>query len=136
MLLRCQQIHAMIFRSVRTGTRRCRVLAGSLDHATWNGWTPTDLIFPFLLFAMGAAVPAARRKRHRDGLHGHVIRRALILFGLGLLLNVVEASPAAHAWLTLPPSGRPKRIAISIGGRRLVAPNAHVVQHADWRLGD
>ena len=32
---------------------------GSLDHATWHGWTPTDLVFPFLLFAMGAAVPAA-----------------------------------------------------------------------------
>jgi hypothetical protein len=23
----------------------------------WNGWTMTDLVFPFLLFAMGAAVP-------------------------------------------------------------------------------
>jgi len=27
-----------------------------LDHALWHGWTPTDLVFPFLLFAMGAAV--------------------------------------------------------------------------------
>ena len=30
-----------------------------LDHALWNGWTITDLVFPFLLFAMGAAVPFA-----------------------------------------------------------------------------
>ena len=29
-----------------------------LDHALWHGWTPTDLVFPFLLFAMGAAVQA------------------------------------------------------------------------------
>ena len=32
-----------------------------LDHALWNGWTITDLVFPFLLFAMGAAVPFALR---------------------------------------------------------------------------
>ena len=38
-----------------------------LEHATWNGWTPTDLIFPFFLFIAGvtthlsleAAAPAA-----------------------------------------------------------------------------
>ena len=24
-----------------------------LEHATWNGWTPTDLIFPFFLFIAG-----------------------------------------------------------------------------------
>ena len=37
-----------------------------LDHATWNGWTPTDLVFPFLLFAMGAAVPVALARRRRS----------------------------------------------------------------------
>ena len=34
-----------------------------LDHAIWNGWTMTDLVFPFLLFAMGAAVPFALARR-------------------------------------------------------------------------
>ena len=34
-----------------------------LEHATWDGWTPTDLVFPFLLFAMGAAVPFAMARR-------------------------------------------------------------------------
>jgi predicted acyltransferase len=24
-----------------------------LEHAAWNGWTPTDLIFPFFLFIAG-----------------------------------------------------------------------------------
>jgi predicted acyltransferase len=62
-----------------------------LDHATWNGWTPTDLVFPFLLFAMGAAVPVAlaRRRAMPTGVHWHVVRRALVLFGLGLLLNAI-----------------------------------------------
>lgn len=69
-----------------------------LDHAAWNGWTPTDLVFPFLLFAMGAAVPLAlaRRKdahRGRYPVHRHVLRRALLLFALGLLLNAIETPP-------------------------------------------
>src|SRR5713101_5336633 len=24
-----------------------------LEHAPWNGWTPTDLVFPFFLFIVG-----------------------------------------------------------------------------------
>src|ERR1700747_3726393 len=37
-----------------------------LEHAAWNGWTPTDLIFPFFLFIAGVtthlslAAPRAR----------------------------------------------------------------------------
>lgn len=27
-----------------------------LVHASWNGWTPTDLIFPFFLWIMGVAM--------------------------------------------------------------------------------
>ena len=30
-----------------------------LLHAEWNGWTPTDLIFPFFLFVVGIAIPYA-----------------------------------------------------------------------------
>src|SRR5919201_779722 len=66
-----------------------------LDHATWNGWTPTDLVFPFLLFAMGAAVPFAlsRRRGAPKRVRRHVLRRATVLFVLGLLLNAIEAPP-------------------------------------------
>ncbi len=28
-----------------------------LKHAQWNGWTPTDLVFPFFLFIVGVAMP-------------------------------------------------------------------------------
>src|SRR6185436_15459603 len=66
-----------------------------LEHAAWNGWTVADLVFPFLLFAMGAAVPfALARRRGRASLRRHVLRRAVILFGLGLLLNAIEAVPS------------------------------------------
>src|SRR5262245_46434513 len=67
-----------------------------LDHAIWNGWTLADLVFPFLLFAMGAAVPfaLARRRHVPKHLWRHVIRRAAVLFGIGLALNVLD--PSAH----------------------------------------
>src|SRR6266481_3241758 len=69
-----------------------------LEHAPWNGCTLADFVFPFLLFAMGAAVPFALARRRAGGSAGrgvrrHVLRRAALLFALGLLLNAIEAPP-------------------------------------------
>src|SRR6266487_7062049 len=62
----------------------------SLEHAPWNGCTLADLVFPFLLFAMGAAVPfALARRRSKHPVHRHVVRRAAILFTLGLVLTAI-----------------------------------------------
>lgn len=62
-----------------------------LLHATWHGWTPTDLVFPFFLFIVGVAVAFAYTKRLVAGvvktpLVLKALKRSLILFGLGLLL--------------------------------------------------
>src|SRR5210317_2019206 len=62
-----------------------------LLHAEWHGWTPTDLIFPFFLFIVGVSIPLSFGKRlargdSRKTLLGHIVRRSLILFGLGILL--------------------------------------------------
>jgi predicted acyltransferase len=83
-----------------------------LNHAAWNGWTPTDLVFPFLLFAMGAAVPfaMARRRGVARRLGPHVIRRGLVLFALGLILNAIEMKPLAWTAFRIP--GVLQRIAI------------------------
>jgi predicted acyltransferase len=84
-----------------------------LDHAAWNGWTPTDLVFPFFLFAMGAAVPLAltRRREAFARLPRHVLRRAVLLFALGLALNAIETSrPIEFATFRIP--GVLQRIAI------------------------
>jgi predicted acyltransferase len=62
-----------------------------LQHARWHGWTPTDLVFPFFLFIVGVAIVLALRRRVDAGaplrpLHLKILRRSLILFGLGLFL--------------------------------------------------
>jgi len=63
-----------------------------LKHAEWNGWTPTDLVFPFFLFIVGVAMAfsfSSRLKRgeSRQKLLGHVLWRGLVLFALGIFLN-------------------------------------------------
>ncbi len=64
----------------------------ALLHAPWHGWTPTDLIFPFFLFIVGAAIPFSLERRFREApserprLLLRVARRSLILIALGLLL--------------------------------------------------
>jgi predicted acyltransferase len=62
-----------------------------LEHAAWNGWTPTDLIFPFFLFIVGVSMVysfAARRARGhgRGRLLLHVLKRSAIIFALGIFL--------------------------------------------------
>jgi predicted acyltransferase len=62
-----------------------------LEHASWNGWTFTDFIFPFFLWIVGVAMTLSFAKRVEQGankvqLMGHVFRRAIIIFALGLFL--------------------------------------------------
>ncbi len=62
-----------------------------LDHAEWNGWTFTDLIFPFFLWIVGVAIPLSTARRIERGesrmkLFFHVARRSAIIFGLGFFL--------------------------------------------------
>ena len=58
------------------------------EHATWNGWTPTDLIFPFFLFIVGITTHlSAEARRARGDDEGAILRQVLkrgaliILFG-------------------------------------------------------
>jgi predicted acyltransferase len=63
-----------------------------LQHATWHGWTPTDLVFPFFLFIVGVAIVLALKRRldaesPRRPLVVKILKRSAILFGLGLFLT-------------------------------------------------
>ncbi len=64
---------------------------GPLRHADWNGWTPTDLIFPFFLFIVGVSISLALGRRVAVGgptrdLYLKIIRRSAIIFALGLVI--------------------------------------------------
>ena len=60
-----------------------------LEHAPWNGWTPTDLIFPFFLFIVGVSITFAlgRYDGAETGVVRKIIKRSITLFLLGLFLN-------------------------------------------------
>ncbi len=63
-----------------------------LRHAEWNGWTPTDLIFPFFLFIVGVATAFSfssrlARGQSRESLLKHVLWRGLAILAIGLFLN-------------------------------------------------
>ena len=53
-----------------------------LLHAEWNGWTPTDLIFPFFLFIVGVSITLTTKPVTALT----ILRRGAIIWGLGLLL--------------------------------------------------
>lgn len=63
-----------------------------LEHADWNGWTPTDLVFPFFVFIMGVSIAFSFGKRvagQNNGgkVYGHIFKRTVILFLLGVIWN-------------------------------------------------
>jgi len=68
-----------------------------LAHAVWNGWTPADVVFPAFLFIVGVAITLAHAPRRNDGaLVRRIVRRTVILFALGLMLNAVPSFDLAH----------------------------------------
>lgn len=62
-----------------------------LRHADWHGWTLTDLIFPFFLFIVGVAMTFSIQTLigvdFKSEIYKKVIKRSVILFLLGVLLN-------------------------------------------------
>jgi predicted acyltransferase len=61
-----------------------------LEHAPWHGLTPTDLVFPFFLFAVGNAMAFVMPRLEVAGdsvFWKKVIKRSLLIFAIGLFLN-------------------------------------------------
>ena len=77
-------------------------LHAPLAHAPWNGWTFTDLVFPFFLFASGVAMKLSIDRHAGEGtprpqLLASAVRRALVIFLIGVALNFVPSfDPAAR----------------------------------------
>ncbi len=63
---------------------------GPLTHASWNGCTPTDLVFPFFVFIVGVSMAYSFRKydqAERSTWIRKILRRTLLIFLIGLFLN-------------------------------------------------
>jgi predicted acyltransferase len=61
-----------------------------LDHAPWHGLTPTDLVFPFFLFAVGNALAFVMPRFEEKGqayFLKKVFKRTLLIFIINVLLN-------------------------------------------------
>src|SRR5262250_775466 len=63
-----------------------------LDHAKWNGWTPTDLVFPFFVFIVGVSLVLSFASRvargdSKQNLLLHALKRSAIIFVVGFLLH-------------------------------------------------
>ena len=65
-----------------------------LEHAEWNGLTPTDLIFPFFLFIVGVSITLSYTKLIEKGtskkeLYKKIALRALKIFAVGVFLSLL-----------------------------------------------
>lgn len=64
----------------------------AMNHSPWNGFTPTDLVFPTFLFIMGVSIVlsfGARKAQStpKNELLLHILRRFVLLVLLGLVVN-------------------------------------------------
>jgi predicted acyltransferase len=71
------------------------------EHSAWNGWTPTDMVFPTFLFLVGVTTVFSTESRLKRGVSAaaqvpHVFRRFVILFALGLLVNTWPLFHLSH----------------------------------------
>jgi predicted acyltransferase len=100
-----------------------------LKHAAWNGFTPTDLVFPTFLFLVGITTVFSTASRLAKGvtkqdLFLHVLRRSIVLYLLGLVVN---SFPYFHLH-TMRFYGVLPRIAICY----LITASLYLIS-ADWR---
>jgi predicted acyltransferase len=92
-----------------------------LQHAEWNGCRPPDLIFPFFLFIVGVSMTySLAKQRHlgtgRGAVLKKVVRRAFIIFAIGMLLNLLPS----FDWEVTRIPGVLQRIALCYLGASLV----------------
>ena len=94
-----------------------------LLHSEWNGFTPTDLVFPLFLFIVGVSIALAPAADARS-----ILARAMRIVVLGLALN------ALAWWLLDRPALRPwgvlQRIGICYAAAALIATSSR--PRAQW----
>ncbi len=97
-----------------------------LEHAAFNGLTPTDLVFPFFMFIMGISTYISLRKYNFAYSHAtlrKIVKRTVVIFCIGLFLNLLAKSVFTHHlnFEELRYLGVMQRLAIGYGVTSLVA---------------
>ena len=72
-----------------------------MNHAEWNGLTPTDLVFPTFAFVIGVSIVFAFKARLARGaskseLARHTVQRAIVLILFGIIVNSFPFFHLAH----------------------------------------
>lgn len=92
-----------------------------LEHAPWHGLTPTDLVFPFFLFAVGNALSFVMPRLEAAGdavFWRKVLKRSLLIFGIGLFLTWwpfvkwVDGELVVKPWAYIDKNGVPQGVRI------------------------
>lgn len=111
-----------------------------LLHADWDGWTPTDLIFPFFLFIVGTSIGLGTRQTSA----ATILRRGAIIWGLGLFLAAfpffrlstvrVTGVLARIAWCYVPTALLAHAVVSHPERRRIVRTTVVVLLSMYWVL--
>lgn len=87
-----------------------------LRHAKWHGCAPTDLVFPFFLFIVGASTFYSLKKYGNEFNSGslfRILRRMLLIFAVGLFLGIFPRFIRDYSTLRI--LGVLQRIALAYG---------------------
>jgi len=95
-----------------------------LQHAQWNGLTPTDLVYPFFMFIMGISLHISLRK-YNSGLNTQVfikvLRRTIAIFAVGLALEAFsKISYGTFSWENFRILGVMQRLSLAYFGAAIL----------------
>ena len=98
-----------------------------LQHARWNGLTPTDLVFPFFMFIMGISTFISLKKYNFElstSAALKIIKRTFVIFFIGIAINwfallCYNHTPFPFDHIRI--LGVMQRLALSYGATALIA---------------
>ena len=106
-----------------------KAMYGPLEHASWEGTTPTDFIFPFFVFIVGVSIALSFSKQSGQGktkeqLVKKILWRTAKIFALGIFIRVLPTLDFSR--IEIP--GVLQRIAL------VFMACAFLFLYADWKL--
>ena len=107
-----------------------------LQHADWHGYTPTDLVFPFFLVAIGLSMTFSFQKYDSNDHRAFYLkatRRALLIFIIGLALTAFPFFNKDYSHLRI--LGVLQRIALAYYLAAIIIHNISETKKLLWASG-